>query len=139
MIVIWTYAVRTGSFENRTAETRVRTRIKVDFAVQTCQYSVLITAQSKSSFHSVPLRMHSQRFTPAELHFDRPLIFHSGQSGQVLSSNILLAAKASAYELILNNDSFRSIFPAEHDQCFVASIVSALIRRKDLDSIPVRE
>ena len=82
--------------------------------------------------------MDAERFIAAELHLDRSPELHRRKRGDVLSRHILLAAEASADQLILNHDALRCIVPSEHMQDFAPCVKCALVSRENLDPAFVR-
>ena len=139
MVVIRSHAVSAGSFEHRSAEACVSACIEIYVAVERRQYAVLIASQRECPLHGVPFRMHPQGFAAAELRLDRPSELKGRKRGYVLGRHILFPAEASSDELVLDDYAFRRILPPQHDADLMSGIVSSLIGREYLHSVPVWE
>ena len=126
-----------GTLQHRTAQRGVRTGVGDDVGRHALDDTVLIAADGKLHLHGVPLGMDEDAFRPAELALHRPLGKVGNQSRQMLDRDILLTAKAAAYQHILHFYLFRR--QAQHRSCLMLGIIGALVSGEDHHSVPIRE
>ena len=137
LVAIRADGMSAGPLQHRSAQGGVRAGIKINIAVQRRENPVLIASQGEGALHGVAFRMEVDGLLAAEPGLHRPLADPGCQGGDMLDRYVLLAAEPAAHQLVFHHNPLR--IPAEHDGCFLAGVIDALVRAQDLDAVLVRE
>ena len=134
LIIVRPGRMSTKSLKHRSAERRVRPRVRHHDRLHSQQIPVLITSGCKCHLRRMTLRMHHDALFSRQLHLHRQSRVIGKKRRMMLHGHILFSAEAASYQLVDHMNLVK--IPAQHTGTLVLRIVSPLVRRVDQRFLP---